>query len=137
MNKELIQKLIGHAKKFAENAYCPYSGIPEGVSVLVEGPEGRSILGGCNVETPYEQFGAGKLAMVKAISEGYTSFIAICFWTEKGLPYPQGGFLQFATEFVTGHSDELSIIVANDETYSIHKLYELLPFQRLVTQEEN
>jgi len=132
MNKELIQKLIGHAQKFAENAYCPYSGVPEGASLLVEGTEGKSIFGGCNIESSVQHgMNAGEVAMFKAISEGITQFIAICFWTEKTLPYPTGNFLQFASEF----NSELSIIVANSETYSIHKLHELLPYRRLIVEE--
>ncbi|MCL2851300.1 MAG: cytidine deaminase [Firmicutes bacterium] len=134
MNKELIQKLVVHAKEFAENAYCPISGVPEGASLLVEGTEGGSIiLGGCNVETPYHNVSAGELVIEKAISEGISKFVAICFWGEKSLPYPSGNFLQFAAEF----NPELSIIVANDDTYSIHKLHELLPIRRLSTGGED
>ena len=123
MNKELIMKLIERARTSAENAYCPYTNHPIGCSLLVDQ---NIIFGGCNIEnnTLACSAEAGEVAALKAISEGYTKFVAVCFWAASGMPYPSGKVRQLLTEF----NIMVHIIVANDDTYSVHTLNELLPF---------
>ncbi|MCL2570630.1 MAG: cytidine deaminase [Firmicutes bacterium] len=128
MNKELIQKLVEHAKAAADNAYCPSTHTPEGASLLVEG---NIIVSGCNIEFAFDIHTAGEVVLTKAFSEGMTNFIAICFWSKNILPFPTGKFLQIASEFNPG----LDIIVANDTTYSLHKLHDLLPYRRIISEE--
>ena len=123
MNKALIEKLIEHARTAAGNAYCPYTSTPEGASLLVEG---NIIFSGCNIESsvPSSSFDAGEVALLKAISEGQNTLIALCLFSEGHLPYPHGRVAQLAGEF----KRDLDIIVSTDGTYSVHKLYELFPY---------
>jgi len=128
MNKELINKLIEQARASADNAFCPNSGVPEGCGLLVEG---NVIFGGCNIEStnPLCTMSAGAVAMSKAISEGLTKMHAICFYSDDIMPYPNGATLDFIADF----NHAVDIIVATNQTYSIHKLHELLPIRRLET----
>ena len=132
MNKALIEKLIEHARLAADNAYCPYTSTAEGASLLVEG---NIIFSGCNIECsiPSSSFDAGEVAILKAISEGQNGLLAICFFSERHMPYPHGRAAQLAGEF----KRDLDIIVATKGTYSLHKLYELFPFlpQRITTED--
>jgi len=123
MNKELILKLVERAKNASENAYCPYTNVPVGCSLLVDD---NMIFGGCNVENGVLSSSAcaGEVAIFKAISEGYTKFRAICFWSENRKPYPSGKVRQLLSEF----NPTLNIVVATDETYSMLSLGEIFPF---------
>ena len=123
MNKELILKLIERARVSAENAYCPYTNVPVGCSLLVGD---NIIFGGCNVENGVLACSAdaGEVAVFKAISEGYSSFSAICFWSDEKIPYPSGNVRQLLAEF----NKNVAIIVANSDTYSILNLADILPF---------
>ncbi|MCL2756273.1 MAG: cytidine deaminase [Firmicutes bacterium] len=130
MNKELIQKLIEHARMASDNAFCPTTGVPEGCSLLVEG---NVIFGGCNIESsnPLCSITAGAVAISKAISEGLTKMMAICFYSDTVMPYPNGALLDLIAEFNYG----IDIIVASQKDYSIHKLHELLPIRRIHSEE--
>lgn len=126
MNKELILKLIERARASSENAYCPYSNTPMGCSLLVDD---NIVLGGCNVENGVlsASVDAGEVAIFKAISEGYTKFRAICFWSEEKMPYPSGRTRQLLAEF----NKNLNMIIATgtaDVSYSIATLADLFPF---------
>ncbi|MDR0462114.1 MAG: cytidine deaminase [Christensenellaceae bacterium] len=123
MNKELIIKLIERARSFSENAYCPYTNVAVGCSLLVED---NVIFGGCNIENGVlsSSVDAGEVAVFKAISEGHTKFLAICFWSETRLPYPSGRVRQLLSEF----NSDTNIVVANDETYAMQKLTDIYPF---------
>ena len=130
MNKELIVKLIERAKASAENAYCPYTNVPIGCSLLVDD---NMIFGGCNIENGVLSCSleAGEIAVSKAVSEGCTNFRAICFWSEIRMPYPSGKVRQLLTEF----NPKINIVVANDETYSMLTLSDVFPFPPEVTLE--
>jgi cytidine deaminase len=126
LNKELILKLIERARASAENAYCPYSNVPMGCSLLVDD---NIVIGGCNVENGVlsTSVSAGEVAIFKAISEGYTKFRAICFWSETKMPYPCGRVRQLLAEF----NKNLNMIIATgtaDVSYSIAALADLFPF---------
>lgn len=123
MNKELIIKLIERARQSAENAYCPYTNVPVGCSLLVND---NMIFGGCNIEngTLSSSAEAGEVAILKAISEGSTKFLAICFWSRERIPYPGGGVRQLLSEF----NQNINILVATDETYSVLSLKDIFPF---------
>ena len=124
MNKELIMKLIERARGACDNAYCPYTGVAVGCALLVDD---NIIFAGCNIETraPSNSLDAGAVAVIKAISEGHTKFRAICFYSADIMPFPSGSVRDVLGEF----SPMLDIIVANDQTYSLHTLYQLFPFQ--------
>jgi len=124
MNKELINKLIDSARSAADNAYCPYTGSAVGCALLVED---NLIFAGCNIENRTLSYSAdaGKVAVMKAISEGYTKFRAVCFFATDTMPFPSGGIRDLLAEF----NPMIDVIVANDDTYSLHSLGQLFPYQ--------
>lgn len=118
--------LISYAKKAMGNAYAPYSGFSVGAAVLTT--EGE-IFTGCNVENA--SFGATicaeRCAVLKAISEGYTSFTKIAIVSSAGdFTYPCGICRQFISEFM----DEDSIIVLSDNNSNVkeYTLQNLIPY---------
>ena len=124
MNKQLIDKLVDEARQGADNAYCPLTGTPEGVALLTGD---NVILRSSNFEGGLMVTGAGELALMKAFSEGFNEFLAICYWSESVLPYPRGRDLLLLAEFCPN----VDILVANDQTFNVHKLHELLPIRRV------
>ena len=122
MNKELIMKLISAAREASDNAYCPYSNLPVGCALLTED---NIIFTGCNIEYRDSSASAGEGAIIKAITEGHTKFRAVCFFSHEIMPFPSGKVRDILGEF----NPMIDIIVANDETYSLHTLLQLFPFQ--------
>ncbi len=117
--------LISYAKKAMGNAYSPYSGFSVGAALLTT--EGE-VFTGCNVENA--SFGATicaeRCAVMKAVSEGYTSFEKIAIVSSgDDLTYPCGICRQFLSEFM-----EDGIVVVQDKTGNIkeYSLNELIPF---------
>jgi len=123
MNKELIMKLTEHAKKSSDHAYVPFTNNPIGCALLVDE---NIIFGGCNVENSVLNCSAdaGEVAVLKAISEGFTKFRAICFYNERIMPFPSGKVRQLLAEF----NQTIQIITATAETYGLNTLNDLLPF---------
>jgi len=122
MNKELITKLIGRAREASENAYCPYTNVPIGCALLAEG----NIYTGCNIESKVlsSSLSAGEVAIMKAISDGSASFKATCFFASAFMPFPDGKTRQLLAEF----NPLMSVIIANDETYSLMTMNDIFPF---------
>ncbi|MBO4726174.1 MAG: cytidine deaminase [Clostridia bacterium] len=115
LSKEIIARLIDTAKSYADNAYCPYSGVAVGAALLCSD---NIILGGCNIETgdyAAPSFGAGDTAIAKAISEGYNQMLALCLYSKDRLVFPNATTRQYLCEF----NGDIKIIVANDETYQV------------------
>jgi cytidine deaminase len=115
LNNELISNLVNTAKKYADNAYCPYSNRPVGAAVLCGE---NAIFGGCNIESgdySSPSLSAGVTAIAKAVSEGYSDLIAICLYSVKMLPYPNAITREMLCEF----NDKIKIIVATEERYEI------------------
>ncbi len=117
--------LITYAKKAMGNAYAPYSQYCVGAALLTTDGE---IFTGCNVENA--SFGASicaeRCAVLKAISEGYTSFEKIAVVSNSGdLTYPCGICRQFLSEFM-----EEGSVVLEDKNGEIREypLKDLLPY---------
>ncbi len=126
--------LISYAKKAMGNAYAPYSGFSVGAALLTSDGE---IFTGCNVENA--SFGATicaeRCAVLKAISEGYTSFEKIAIVSSSGaFTYPCGICRQFLSEFM-----EEGIVVLTDAEDNIkeYSLESLIPFAFNLTKEYN
>lgn len=123
---EIYEKLINEAKKAAEMSYCAYSKFPVGACVAYESGKTYS---GCNIENA--SYGlticAERVAISKAISEGEkTKIQAIAIYSPlQKLCYPCGACRQWLCEFAA--SDDLKIILENDDKIQIHTLKELLP----------
>ena len=118
-----ILKLTERAKKSADHAYVPFTNNPTGCALLVDE---NLIFGGCNIENSVLNCSAdaGEVAVYKAISEGYTNFRAICFYSKQLMPFPSGKVRQLLAEF----NQTIQIITATDDTYNMNTLNELLPF---------
>lgn len=121
MNKK---KLIQEAKKVRNNAYAPFSTFKVGAAVLTT--DGK-IFTGCNVEN--SSYGltvcAERIAIFKAISEGYQDFqsIAIVADTEQLTP-PCGSCRQVLVEF----NPNMEVILSNlDDDIQTYSLKELMP----------
>ena len=122
MNKEIIKLLKEEAKKVSKRAYCPYSKIQVGASVLTED---NNIISGCNVENI--SFGATicaeRSAILQAVSKGMTKFKCIYLYTKEQWA-PCGMCLQVINEFFS--PDDL-IILGSDDKEDTYQLKDLLP----------
>ena len=118
------KKLIDFAKKAAENAYAPYSKFKVGAALLTK--DGK-IFTGCNVENA--SYGltmcAERVAIFKAVSEGYREFEAIAIYAEGNMPYPCGACRQVIAEFV---DKKFLFIISNGDKVETYTLGDLLPF---------
>jgi cytidine deaminase len=124
MNKKIIQKLIGSAKEASQNSYSPYSNYKVGAAILTKSGE---IFTGTNIENASYPASvcAERVALFKAISEGFKEFEALAIYAEgECLPFPCGICRQVIREF----TDDLPIIVAkSEEEYVVKNISELLP----------
>ena len=125
MDKQAYDRLIEKAKKFAENAYCPYSGNPIGCCVLTQN---GMIYGGCNIElvTLSSSLGAVEVAVSKAVSEGTLQIMAVAIYSENIMPFPTGAERQLIREF----NNKTQIIVASKDEVEQFNIQELLPYSR-------
>ena len=126
MNQSQRQELIDTALAMRDRAYAPYSQFRVGAAVLTN--SGR-IFGGCNVENA--SYGltlcAERVALVSAVANGETAFVAIAVATSGGAS-PCGACRQFAAEF---RGDLPVLIVDADHPDQVREanLAELLPEQ--------
>ena len=125
MNKKIIQKLISSAKKASQNSYSPYSNYKVGAALLTKSGK---IFTGTNIENASFPAGmcAERVAIFKAISEGFKDFEALAIYAQgKHFPYPCGICRQVIAEFST----DLPIIIAKSEDkFTITNISDLLPF---------
>lgn len=125
MQKDIIEALINAAVKARVRAYTPYSKFKVGAAVLVDSGK---IYSGCNIENA--SLGgtvcAERVAIVKAVSEGYKGILAIAIAGGDKPLYPCGMCRQVMTEFA---APDMPIICTdrNGSTYEIYELAELMP----------
>ena len=117
--------LISYAKKAMGNAYAPYSGFYVGAAILTS--EGE-VFTGCNVEN--SSYGATicaeRCAIIKAISEGYTSFTKIAIVSSgNNLTFPCGICRQFLAEFM--QEDGIVVLCDSNGEMKEFELASLLP----------
>ena len=121
MLEEKRDSLLKEAISAQEKSYSPYSKFKVGAALLTK--DGK-IFTGCNIENV--SYGmticAERVAVFKAISEGYTDFeaIAISASSDETI-YPCGACRQVLAEF----NPNMEIFVNHDEK-SYH-LFDLLP----------
>ncbi|HEY81577.1 MAG TPA: cytidine deaminase [Anaerolineae bacterium] len=103
-----VEALIEQAKQARSRAYAPYSHYHVGAAVLTE--DGR-VFTGCNVENAVYPLGlcAERVAIFKAVSEGYRKFRAIAVVTRNG-GSPCGSCRQVMHEF----APEMVVFIADD-----------------------
>jgi len=114
--------LIQQAIRARDNAYAPYSKYKVGAALLTA--DGKVFLG-CNVENA--SYGpsmcAERVAVFKAVSEGYKEFQAIAVATVNG-GTPCGVCRQVLREF----APNLVVVVSDVESnYQVFTLSDLLP----------
>ncbi len=123
--REDEQRIVNAAFEAASKAYCPYSNFPVGATVLTD--DGQ-LFSGCNVEnaawTP--SICAERVAVSKAVSEGFRGFQAIALWcASKPGGWSCGVCRQFLSEF--GLDLMILNIVSQDRSVLRKSLRELLP----------
>ncbi len=123
----MFKKLLKIAKKVLGNSYAPYSNFRVCAVLLTE--EGE-IFTGVNIEN--SSFGlticAERVAIFKAVSEGYKNLKAILIYTDKNPCYPCGACLQVMSEF----NKDMEIFIVEDEKIIKRKLKDLYPFPFLL-----
>lgn len=122
-------------KKAMGNAYAPYSGFSVGAALLTT--EGE-IFTGCNVENA--SYGASicaeRCAILKAVSEGYTSFEKIAIVSScNNLTYPCGICRQFLSEFMD--EDSVIVLVNDKDEIKEYTLGYLIPDSFNFTKDDN
>lgn len=123
MNEEMIQKLIKVAIEAREKSYAPYSNFKVGAALLTTEDV---IISGCNIESAAYSptICAERTALAKAISEGHSSFQAICVVGNQKRTFPCGVCRQFLREF----SKDMTFIIASTQgDYDIYTMEMLLP----------
>lgn len=114
--------LVQAAQEAQKNAYAPFSRFKVGAALLTTD---NKITLGCNIENA--SYGltvcAERVAIFKAVSEGYKKFKAIAVVTSD-CSYPCGACLQVMAEF----SPNITVILSNGKSRTkILKLKDLLP----------
>lgn len=118
------EELLQEAKKASQLAYAPYSNFPVGAALLTTCGK---IFTGCNVENA--SYGlticAERVAVVKAVSQGYRDFKAIAIYALTDEPVsPCGACRQVIMEFGTG----IDIVMGSSTgKYRVAAAGELLP----------
>ncbi len=117
------EELLEMAKKARENAYAPYSNFKVGAALMTK--DGR-VFTGANVENASYGLSmcAERVALFKAVSEGYRDFEAIAVVADTDGPVsPCGACRQVLSEF-----GDMDVIMANMKgDVKVMKLSELLP----------
>ena len=122
--------LINLAVEAKKNAYTPHSHYKVGAALLTN--DGK-VFKGCNIEC--SSYGisicAERVALVKAVSEGYTNFskIAVVGGNEDELVYttPCGACRQFLSDFNVQMDVIMGYMVDGELKSKKFKLSELLP----------
>ena len=117
-------RVVAEARGARERAIAPYSNFQVGAALLLT--DGR-IITGCNIENA--SYGltmcAERVAIFKAVSEGYRSFARIVVVADTSQPTsPCGACRQMLWEF----AGDIEVILADlDKIKTTHRLKDLLP----------
>ena len=122
-------ELVSKAFRASKNSYSPYSGYKIGAAIMTDE---RRIFTGTNIEN--STYGATvcaeRVALFKAVSEGYRSFSAIAVASEDVFPVPCGICRQVIAEFC----NDITVLVAEEKgKYREYSLSELLPDRFICT----
>lgn len=124
MTPEEIQSLISSSEEAMQRAVAPYSGFRVGASLLTE--DGQTFTG-CNIENPSLMIStcAERIAVLKAISEGYSAFRAMAIVSSDGsYCFPCGSCRQLLREF----APDIVIYLKSRAGIKKYSIGELLPF---------
>lgn len=118
MNRETLLQEAKRAEKFARLVFSDLR-----VGASLETKDGK-VFTGCNIENDSMGLSicAERVALFKAVSEGYTSFRAIAITSSSGKTvFPCGSCRQFLAEF----ENDLDVYLEHDE--NVYKISELVP----------
>jgi len=123
--KKIHQILFEHSKAVIQNSYSPYSRIRVGSTVITK--EG-AIFAGCNVEN--SSYGATicaeRVALTKAISEGFRDFVAIGILSDRFEYIPPCGICR---QFIEELSPKIDVYLFDSKgNYKKYKINRLLPY---------
>ena len=121
-----MEELILTAIKAMNNAYSPYSNFKVGSAVLTECGK---MFTGCNIENASypATICAERVAMTKAVSEGYTNLVKIAIVCSNGdYAYPCGVCRQVMSELMP--DGEVLVYSSNENKVKQYKVSELLPY---------
>ncbi len=121
----MYEKLFEVAKKYRENSFSPFSRFKVGAALLTE--DGK-IFGGCNIEN--SSYGlticAERVAIFKAVSEGYKNFKRLLILTDtEELTPPCGACRQVIWDMCGDIEIVLMNLKGKDKSF---KMKELLPY---------
>ncbi len=115
--------LIKEAQKAQTFSHAKYSHFKVGAALFTK--EGK-IFGGCNVES--SSYGlticAERVALTKALSEGYSQFIAIAIVGPNDEFCPPCGACR---QLLLDYAPDLDIILTNNSEIEVYKIKSLLP----------
>lgn len=126
MRESDVIKLINKAKEFSQNSFVLHTGEAVGACVLTSD---NMVFGGCAIEnfSLPASTGAAAVAVLKAVSEGYTNIKVVCIYTEgEYLPAVMGNERDIIFQF----GQDAEVILACDAKHEKYKMYELLPFTK-------
>jgi len=119
-----LKKLVESAHKAKRNSHSPYSKFRVGAALLTQSGK---IITGCNIEVSSYSLTlcAERVALFKAISEGYTRFRAIAIATDVNEFVPACGACRQVLLDLAGNID---VILSDGKKRTRHvRLKELLP----------
>jgi cytidine deaminase len=122
VDQATIDRLVEAARLARQSAYAPYSRFAVGAAVLTRSGK---VVTGCNIENA--SFGltvcAERVAILKAVSEGETNFVALAVVTSID-GSPCGACRQVMAEFAL----DMPVIIADlQQVHRIATVAELLP----------
>ncbi len=123
MRESDVEKLIDKAKEFSLNSFVLHTGEAVGACALTSD---NVVFGGCAIEnfSLSASIGAAGVAVLKAVSAGYTNIKLVCIYTEgNSLPAIMGNERDIIFQF----GEDAEIILACDTKHETYKMYELLP----------
>ncbi len=118
-----IQPLIKAAEAAFQHAVAPSSGFRVGAALQTQK---GALFTGCNIESPvYLGICAERVALFKALSEGFREFLALAIVCEEGVACsPCGTCRQLLWEFAPG----LKIVLVDEQgAAQCHAIEDLLP----------
>lgn len=124
MTPEDIQSLISNAEEAVKNAVATYSGFRVGAALLTD--DGKTFTG-CNIENPSLMLSAcaERVALLKALSEGYSSFKAMSIVSgDDSYCFPCGSCRQLLMEFAPG----IAVFLKSKGNIKKCGIDELLPY---------
>ena len=118
------EALVDAARRGRRNAQAAYSGFQVGAALALPG---GSVVAGCNVENA--TYGlticAERVALVKALSDGHTTFVGLAVVADTEAPTPPCGTCR---QLLWEYCGDIEIVLANlDRVTARHRLSELLP----------